>query len=391
MSNAIVFLINVQSKNLFKLLANDESHVQVEKIADWDENAGIYRVIVPSENAADRKTFKVTISRFSVNYREIDYEKVQQLLGSGNANPAAAEMITPDGENQTSGVGLLIEPSAFDDFDRLVLFPSTVESITTGLKTIEMRKVLDEDYGLSEIEACGGKLALNFYGPPGTGKTAAARATAKRLGKKLYQVDYASMISKWVGDTGKHIRAAFKEASELDAVLFFDEADSMLSRRIELTEGDVSNSINQNRNILMQELDRFNNIVIFATNFFQNYDEALLRRIAEHVKFELPNTEMRKNILELKIPKAARAKGKVSDCVNLDELAEETKGFSGSDLQNVVREAIKTCGTQSRQVDQATLLAKVDSIAQAKKHHAGKTAAPMGFGTTEKNPKHMTG
>ena len=80
------------------------------------------------------------------------------------------------------------------------------------------------------------------------------------------------MISKYLGDTAKHIRLAFERATHHGAALFLDEADSLLYKRVGLGES-CATSINQNRNTLMQELDRFEGVVIMTTNLFGNYDE----------------------------------------------------------------------------------------------------------------------
>ena len=91
-------------------------------------------------------------------------------------------------------------------------------------------------WNISSIQPQRGRCILNFYGPPGTGKTRAALGVALQLGKPLYQVDYSAVISKYLGDTAKHIAAAFRQAKEQNAVLFFDEADSLLSRRVNAGE-----------------------------------------------------------------------------------------------------------------------------------------------------------
>ena len=80
--------------------------------------------------------------------------------------------------------------------------------------------------------------------------------------------------------------------------MFFDEADSLLSKRVATGES-CSTSINQNRNTLMQELDRFDGVVIVTTNLFENYDPALLRRIQRHIHFRLPNASMRRELFAL--------------------------------------------------------------------------------------------
>jgi SpoVK/Ycf46/Vps4 family AAA+-type ATPase len=177
--------------------------------------------------------------------------------------------------------GSLVQPEPRHDLDKMILHPEVKTDIHAGLRALEIRADLDRIWNLSSIQSQQGRCILNFYGPPGTGKTRAALGIALRLSKPLYQVDYSAVISKYLGDTAKHIKAAFAAARDHDAVLFFDEADSLLSKRVSTGES-CSTSINQNRNCLMQELDRFDGVVIVTTNLFENYDPALLRRIRFH-------------------------------------------------------------------------------------------------------------
>ena len=176
-------------------------------------------------------------------------------------------------------LGVLVTPQPHHELDRLVLHADVRNDIAAGLRAIQRRADLEAVWSISQLQPQDGRCILNFHGPPGTGKTRAALGVALRLGQPLYQVDYSAVISKYLGDTAKHIAACFKRASELGAVLFFDEADSLLSRRVNIGES-CATSINQNRNVLMQELDRFNGVVIVTTNLFGNYDPALLRRIS---------------------------------------------------------------------------------------------------------------
>jgi len=137
-------------------------------------------------------------------------------------------------EQQTAPVGILVDPEPRHDLDRLVLHSTVREDIAAALRSIEMREQLEAVWKLSEIQPQAGRCILNFYGPPGTGKTRAALGIAWRLGKPLYQVDYSQIISKYLGDTAKHIAKAFREAAEAEAVLLFDEADSL--RNLDLVE-----------------------------------------------------------------------------------------------------------------------------------------------------------
>jgi len=232
-----------------------------------------------------------------------------------------------------------------------------------------MRDELERVWGISAVQPQTGRCIFNFYGEPGTGKTRAAYAIANELGKRVFQVDYAGIISKYLGDTAKHIVAAFKAARELDAILFFDEGDSLLSRRVESGES-CSTSINQNRNVLMQELDRFNSVVIVTTNLFKNYDPALLRRIQRHVEFKLPNRALRERLFELHLPKRQHV------TANLATIARDSKGLSGGDILNVCVNSMHAASigddpSQWRITD-AILSAQIAKVRQAKRAHSGE-------------------
>ena len=270
--------------------------------------------------------------------------------------------------NQAPEVGILVDTEPRHVLDRLVLQPSVVADIEAALRLIEIREQLEAVWKLHEIQPQRGRCIVNFYGPPGTGKTRAALGIARRLGKPLYQVDYSAIVSKYLGDTAKHIAHAFKQAAEADAVLFFDEADSLLSRRVAIGES-CSTSINQNRNCLMQELDRFGGVVVMTTNLFGNYDEAILRRIARHIEFALPNVEMRERLLRAHLPNADLVPS------DLRQAAIKARGFSGGDILNACLNAMLAASADPNpdnwQLSEAALLAEIAKIQAGKAAHSG--------------------
>ena len=136
-------------------------------------------------------------------------------------------------------------------------------------------------------------LSVNLYGESGTGKTMTAHAIAKMLNKKIVIVNYAEIESKYVGETSKNLVSLFRFAKDNDAVILFDEADALLSRRVTAMHSATDVSVNQTRNTLLKILDDYDGIIFFTTNFIQNFDSAFIRRISSHVKFELPNNEAR--------------------------------------------------------------------------------------------------
>ena len=274
-------------------------------------------------------------------------------------------------EEPVPDVGLLLQPEPRHELDKLILHAEVKTDILAGLRALEIRADLDRIWNLSAIQPQEGKCILNFYGPPGTGKTRAALGIALRLGKPLYQVDYSSVISKYLGDTAKHIKAAFAAAREHDAVLFFDEADSLLSKRVATGES-CSTSINQNRNCLMQELDRFDGVVVVTTNLFENYDPALLRRIQRHIKFRNPDASMRRELFALHLPNPDRVQADYAD------LAALSRGLSGGDILNICVNAIHAgsadADTAKWQVTQGMLEREIEKARAARKEHEGKSA-----------------
>ena len=272
-------------------------------------------------------------------------------------------------ETQTPEVGLLVMPEPLHELGKLVLHEEARGDIATALRSLAMAEQMEEVWKLSTIRPMAGRCILNFYGPPGTGKTRAALGLALELGKPLYQVDYSAIVSKYLGDTAKHIVLAFRQAREADAVLFFDEADSLLSKRVSTGES-CSTSINQNRNTLMQELDRFGGVVVMTTNLFGNYDEAMLRRIARHIEFRLPDTAMREQILRLHLPNAERVPQ------TLRGIAMAANGLSGGDLLNVCLNAIEAASVdpdpQNWRVTEELLMAQVRKVQATKRVHSGR-------------------
>src|SRR5947207_12178800 len=113
----------------------------------------------------------------------------------------------------------------------VVLPPQTRRALEQALAQVRNHSLIFHRWGLGERHASGRGLAFNFAGPPGTGKTLCAEAIAHALGIKLLVVDYAEAESMWFGQTPKNIVAIFRAAVEQDAVLFFDEADAIATRR----------------------------------------------------------------------------------------------------------------------------------------------------------------
>lgn len=182
-------------------------------------------------------------------------------------------------------------------------------------------------HGLLRLIQMSGAL---LYGPPGTGKTHLSRAIAKDLGVNMLAITSADIVSKWVGDTDRYIKAAFSLSVKLaPCVLFIDEVDSLFFSRSSHDRRYERSAIN----LFLQEMDGLATsenapFVLVATNRPMDLDEAFLRRLPQKVLFTLPSEHERCQIL-----KTFLKKQDIGPQVSIEELAKKTKGFSGSDLR----------------------------------------------------------
>src|SRR5687767_12622656 len=237
-------------------------------------------------------------------------------------------------------------------FADVVLPPRTRSALDEALSLVRSHALIFTDWGLGERHSTGLGLAFNFAGPPGTGKTICAEAIATSLGKKLLSVRYAELESMWIGETPKNVAAVFRMATEEDAVLFFDEADSIASRRATGATQGYQRESNTVVNVLLKEIESFNGVVIFATNLAVNFDPAFERRIRTHVLFEMPGVDEREKIWHVQVHPE---KTPLADDVNFRLLAERY-AVSGGDIKNAVLKA-------------ATMAAAAPGIEAARKIH----------------------
>ncbi len=218
-------------------------------------------------------------------------------------------------------------------FRDVVLPPVTRRSLEEALTQVHSYELIFDRWGLGERHPTGTALAFNFAGPSGTGKTICAEAIAHELGKQLLLVRYSEMESMWFGETPKNVAAVFRLAEEEDAVLFFDEADAIAGSRSTDVSQASQREANLVVNVLLQELERFVGVVIFATNLAANFDPAFERRIRTHVLFELPGPDERERIWQVQL----HQRTPLAADVDFRALA-QFEG-SGGDIRNAVLKA----------------------------------------------------
>lgn len=217
---------------------------------------------------------------------------------------------------------------------QVVMNNETKRQIQRAITLVRNQKLIFEEWGFNEVDP-NTKTILCFYGAPGTGKTMCAHALASELNKKLMVASYASIESKWVGEGPKNLRAIFQNAAEQDAVLFFDEADSFLSKRVNNAETGSDKHYNRMSNEMFQLLEDYNGIVIFATNLVSDFDKAFKSRILAFIEFSLPDAEARINIIKHMIPKKLPLASPLTQ-QQLEELSVTSDGFSGREIRKSI-------------------------------------------------------
>ena len=186
-------------------------------------------------------------------------------------------------------------------WEQVALPEDVLDSIREFIGRLKHRRLVYESWGFEHKMASSRGLVALFYGPPGTGKTMVAGLIARELGLDLYRVDLARITSKWIGETEKNLAEVFDAAEDGQALVLFDEADSLFAKRTEV-KSSVDRYANLEVNYLLQRLDTFEGVAILTTNLEGSIDMAFKRRMSLRLSFPFPDEEMRIRLWAAHIP-----------------------------------------------------------------------------------------
>jgi SpoVK/Ycf46/Vps4 family AAA+-type ATPase len=344
--------------NLDKLILEKQKQCQHERTIDAGE-IHLHKLL---PDLSDLKAYKLYVSGSRIQeclicgkllLQENDRKKLKELKNMSKSlmrlyNPSDKVTVSI-GELAKSVVFLNMTEPKVSDSAEVSFFKLTEPQVTmadvilndTTTKSIEEAKVnmvygktLYEDWEYKKIKPYGKATILSFFGPPGTGKTRTAQALAADLGKPFIDVNLADLESKFMSQTSKNIVEAFQVATKENALIFFDEADTVLGKRLGSVTQGIDAEINMSRSTMLKELERFEGVCVFATNFESNIDRAFVRRIAYHIPFSLPDTATLRRLWEYILLPTIPLNEPRAEVI--DRLTSECEGLSGSDLATVV-------------------------------------------------------
>lgn len=210
----------------------------------------------------------------------------------------------------------------------VVLHPRTVQQIKDIANWLEFHPDIMKDETLSRKIKPGYRVL--FYGPSGTGKTLTATLLGRQFGKDVYRVDLSQVVSKYIGETEKNLENVFRKAESKNWILFFDEADALFGKRTNV-QSSHDKYANQEVSYLLQRVEDYNGLLILASNFKNNLDDAFIRRFQAVVHFPTPGVADRARLWQQSLPASLG----LDKSINLGELSEQYE-LSGAAIMNAV-------------------------------------------------------
>ncbi len=259
-------------------------------------------------------------------------------------------------------------------WDDLVLPTDQFNILLEIYEQVRQRTLVYDRWGFDRKVALGKGLNVVFAGPSGTGKTMSAEVLAGELGMDLYKIDLSNMVSKYIGETEKNLERIFTEAGESNAILFFDEADSIFGKRSEVRDAH-DRYANIETGYLLQKMEEYDGIVVLATNLRKNLDDAFVRRMHFMLEYPFPEEEDRLEIWRKVFP----VEVPLGQSVDLRFMARQFK-IAGGNIKNIALAAAFLAAGDLDQPGQSVEMAHLIGATRREFQKMGKLCTHSDFG-----------
>ena len=289
--------------------------------------------------------------RFRLSGRQIETAVASLRLGlglqTGEHGAATTNALLASARRQTevSLGGLAQRPPLRCGWENLVLPSGSLGQLRRLGAAIRHRERVFSEWGFGG----GPGVTALFSGGPGTGKSMSAGVLAREAGLDLWRIDLSAIVSKYIGETEKHLDRVFALACDGNAILFFDEADALFGKRSEVKDAH-DRYANIEAAFLLQRLESFDGVVILASNLARNVDPAFSRRMHFVIDFPLPDVALRERLWRASLPERAP----VADDVDLGFLARQFM-LAGGDIRVAALDAAFAAADEDAAIDMARL------------------------------------
>jgi adenylate kinase family enzyme len=293
-----------------------------------DERRQLWKSSIPESRAWQQTGFEVLCERYRLSAGEIVSASSRGPEGAREAATFARELT----RHRLGDLARLLDcPFEWED---LVLTENLRAALEDFAFEAQDRARFWESPKARRLFPRGTGLVALFSGPPGTGKTMATQVIAAELELDLFRIDLASVVSKYIGETAKHLAQIFARAARMNAVLLFDEADALFSKRTEVKDAH-DRYANADTSYLLQLLEEYSGIIILASNKKQNIDPAFIRRMRYVFEFPRPDVPERRRIWRQVIAELSDAQslGRLESAI--EKLAANVD-VSGAQIKNAV-------------------------------------------------------
>jgi len=311
--------LNDKEQIIFLALLKEEYSGELESLREMNTLINLI-----SENDYDKIKYRSLLEDSStlIEKEIIDYDEMLTVFGGVTRSFFINEdflqnIIHPNKVKKIQRVKidtLVKEQDIFElvtpktNLDAVVLNPKTREILNTILRQMDKEVIKRlREWGVVDKKS-GLDARVIFYGPPGTGKTMTALSLAKSLKRKVLSFDCSKILSMYVGESEKNVRRIFDTYKEIskktktEPILLLNEADQFLSSRSTGPGGGADKMHNQMQNIFLEQIERFDGILIATTNLLETIDLAFSRRFNHKIEFAKPNFEQRVKLWEKMLP-----------------------------------------------------------------------------------------